>query len=108
MNKNNGTQVAVDFEDWSERPQPSRDDLRKDVARLEVLVAGYRQEYQDLRQKLAKVGASELAERRRASLAEDECLQLHRRLERIPSRVRSFFDRIHRIRRAWQYVTNQA
>jgi len=106
MSKHNGTQVAVEFEDWSERPQPNREDLRKEVERLEVLVAGFRHEHKDLRHKLAQVGARELDERRRAAMAEDECLRLHRRLERIPSRIRSFFDRIHRIRRAWEYVTN--
>ena len=88
MNKNNGTQVMVEFEDWSERPQLSRADLEREIKRLRGLAGAY------------------FDQKRRADVAEDECLRLHRRLERIPSRIRSFFDRIHRIRRAWQYVTN--
>ena len=84
MNKNNGTQVMVEFEDYSEKPQPSRADLEKEIKRLRSLAGAY------------------FDEKRRAGVAEDECLRLHHRLERIPSGIRSFFDRVHRIRRAWQ------
>lgn len=104
-NNGNGTQVMVEFEDWSERPQPSREDLRKEIERLTVLEERFRLENAKERQWLARLRESEVAERRRADVAEQECLRLLQRLDRIPSRIRSFFDRVHKIRRAWDYVT---
>ena len=105
MSKNNGTQVMVEFEDFSERPQPSRENLNLEIARQTALAERFRHENADARQMLARLHQSEVAERRRADVAEQECLRLLQRLDRIPSRIRSFFDRIHRVRRAWDYVT---
>ncbi|MFN7974792.1 MAG: hypothetical protein U0166_20985 [Acidobacteriota bacterium] len=105
MSKSNGTHVAVEFEDWSEKPQPSRRDLESEVERLRVVADRLRVDCADARQNLARLHQSEVAERRRADVSEQECLRLLRQLDRIPSRIRSFFDRIHRIRRAWDYVT---
>ena len=105
---NNGTQVAVEFEDCSEQVLPTREDVRRQVKRLEILGEGFRFELAQARSRIEKLRESEVCERRRADQAERECLQVLRRLQRIPTRIRSFFDRVHQVRRAWQVLTSQA